>query len=144
VNDAVEGAMRGVIGSLAMTGLRQFSADVGLLEKTPPEEIADKPAEGLMEKVPPDRRKAAVLGIHCVVGAAGGVAYGALPDFVRQKSWSGPLWGLAIWFSYEAGVAPLLGLKHARDVPPGERATLFADHLLYGYILSQTQRRPDY
>ena len=144
MKDALEGAMRGVIGSLAMSGLRQFSASLGLIEKTPPEEIADEPADGLMERVPPERRKAAVLAIHSAIGAAGGVTYGAVPNVVRQKSWSGPIWGMIIWVSYEAGVAPLLGLKHERDVPPGERATLIADHLLYGYILAQTQRRPDY
>jgi hypothetical protein len=143
VNDAVEGAMRGVIGALAMTGMRQFAADVGLIEKTPPEEMAEN-AEGMMAKVPQDKRKAAVLGIHCAVGAAGGVSYGILPDPVRQKAWSGPLWGLAIWVGYEAGVAQLLNLKHAYDFPARERAAIIADHLLYGYVLSQTQRRPDY
>jgi hypothetical protein len=144
VNDAAEGAMRGVIGSLAMSGMRQFAADLGLIEKTPPQELADKPARGIMEKVPPDKRQAAVLGIHMAVGAAGGVLYGALPDPVRQKAWSGPLWGLAIWAVYDAGVAPMLNLKHAYDFPASERATTIADHLLYGYVLSQTQRRPDY
>lgn len=143
MNDAAEGAMRGVIGALAMTGMRQFAADVGLIEKTPPEAIADD-APGMMAKVPQDKRKAAVLGIHCAVGAAGGVGYGILPDPVRQKAWSGPLWGLAIWVSYEAGVAQVLGLKHGYDMPASERATIMADHLLYGYVLAQTQKRPDY
>jgi hypothetical protein len=144
VNDAVEGAVRGVVGSLAMTGMRQFAADLGLIEKTPPEELADKPADGVIAKVPQDKRKAAVLGIHCAVGAAGGVTYGVLPDFVRQKAWSGPFWGLAIWAVYEGGVAQVLGLKHAYDFPARERATIVADHLLYGYVLAQTQKRPNY
>jgi hypothetical protein len=144
MNDAAEGAVRGVIGALAMSGLRIIARDLGLIEKTPPEELADKPAEGLMAKVPPDKRSAAVGAIHCTVGASGGVGYGMLPDLVRQWSWSGPAWGVAIWLVYESAVAPALGLKHARRVPPAERATVIADHLLYGYVLSETRKRPRY
>ena len=144
MNDAAEGAMRGVIGALAMSGLRVFARDLGLIEKTPPEELADKPAEGLMAKVPADKRKAAVGAIHCAVGASGGVGYGILPDLVRRWGWSGPAYGLLVWVVYEEGVAPALGLTHARSVPPAERATVVADHLLYGYILSETRKRPSY
>jgi hypothetical protein len=144
VNDAAEGAVRGAIASLAMSGLRRFAADLGLVERTPPEEIADKPAKGLMEHVPQDYRAAAVGALHCGVGAVGGVTYGMFPDVVRQKAWSGPIWGLAIWAIYEGAVAPALGLKHARDVDATEQATIIADHLLYGYVLAETRRRPSY
>ena len=131
--------MRGVIGALAMSGLRTFARDLGQVEKTPPEEIADKPAEGLFEHVPADYRKTAVGVLHLLVGAAGGVAYGAVPDPIRQKAWSGPIWGVTIWVSYEFGAAPLLGLKHARDIDKSEQATIIVDHLLYGFILSETR-----
>jgi hypothetical protein len=46
--------------------------------------------------------------------------------------------------TYEFGVAPLFGLKHARDVDLNEQAVIVADHLLYGYVLSETRRRPSY
>jgi hypothetical protein len=144
VNDAAQGALRGTIGALAMSGMRVFARDLGLVERTPPEEIAGKPASGLMEQVPAEHRRAAIGALHCLVGAAGGITYGALPDPVRQKAWSGPVWGVAIWMAYESVVAPALGLKHARDVDASERATIVADHLLYGYILSETNRRPSY
>jgi hypothetical protein len=144
VNDAVQGAVRGTVASLAMSGMRVFASDLGLVERTPPEELAAEPASGLMERVPPEHRRAAVGALHCAVGAVGGATYGVLPDIVRQKAWSGPIWGVAIWVTYEFGVAPVLGLKHARDVDVSEQATIVADHLLYGWILSETRRRPSY
>ena len=143
MNDAVQGAMRGAVASLAMSGARAFAKDLGLLEKTPPEAIAEN-ADGVMANVPSEWRPAAVRALHAVVGAVGGVTYGVVPDPIRQKAWSGPIWGVAIWVSYEFGVAPLVGLKHARDVDADEQAVLIADHLLYGWILSETRRRPSY
>ena len=144
MNDAAEGAIRGVIGALAMSGMRAFAQDLGLIGKTPPEELAEKPPEGVLQKLPENRRGAVVRLLHLGVGAAGGVGYGILPDLVRQKGWSGPMWGLAIWASYDAGVAPALGLAHGNPLPARERATFIADHLLYGHILAETRRRPSY
>jgi hypothetical protein len=144
VNDAAEGAMRGVIGALAMSGFRAFASDLGLIEKTPPEALADEPPEGMLQQLTTERRGVAVRLLHFGVGAAGGVGYGILPDLVRQKGWSGPLWGLAMWTGYDGVVAPALGLAHDRQMDGKERATFIADHLLYGYILSETRRRPSY
>jgi hypothetical protein len=140
--DLAQAAGRGVIGALAMSGLRVFARDLGLIEKTPPEALAEKPARGLMAQVPPDRRRAAIGALHCAVGAAGGVGFGVLPDLVRRQSWAGPAWGVLIWISYEGGVAPLLGLEHAKRVRPAEQAVLITDHLLYGYILNETRKGP--
>jgi hypothetical protein len=144
VNDAAEGAMRGVIGALAMSGVRAFASDLGLIGKTPPEELAEEPEGPLLPRLSEGQRGAAVRSLHLAVGAVGGIGYGVLPDLVRQKGWSGPLWGLVIWAGYDAGVAPLLGLTPSRSIDAKERATFVADHLLYGYILSETRRRPRY
>jgi hypothetical protein len=144
VNDAAEGAIRGVIGALAMSGMRAFASDIGLIEKTPPEALAEEPEGPLLPRLSPDHRRAAVRGLHLAVGAVGGAGYGMLPDPVRQKGWSGPVWGLAIWASYDAGVAPVLGGQQGSSIPAPARAAFIADHLLYGYILSETRRRPRY
>jgi hypothetical protein len=143
VNDAAEGAVRGAIAALAMSGFRSLASDLGLVEKTPPEAIAEN-TDGVMAKIPSGWRPAAVRVLHIGVGAVGGATYGVAPDPVRQKAWSGPIWGVAIYVTYEFGVAPLFGLKHARDVDLDEQAVIVADHLLYGWILSETRRRPSY
>jgi hypothetical protein len=144
MNDAVEGAMRGVIGALAMSGFRAFASDLGLIGKTPPEAVADEPPEGTLKQLPAERRGVVVRLLHFAVGAAGGAGYGVLPDVVRQQGWSGPMWGLVIWVGYDGAVAPALGLAQDRQIEAKARATFVADHLLYGYILSETRRRPRY
>jgi hypothetical protein len=135
------GALRGVVGALAMTGMRQFAAELGLIGKTPPEELADK-AQGLGSKLPAERGRAAVLTLHCAVGAAGGVGFGMLPDSIRQQAWAGPAWGIVIWLTYELAVEPLLGLGPVKRDKPTEHAAIIADHLLYGYVISETRGQP--
>jgi hypothetical protein len=78
---------------------------------------------------------------HWTYGAGGGAAFAALPQQVRAKAWAGPAYGLAIWLGFETAIAPLLGLKQARELRLRERSALAADHLLYGFVLSQMRRR---
>jgi hypothetical protein len=139
---ATRAAARGVVGSLAMSGLRRFAADLELLEKTPPEAIAERPARGLMRRVPPRRRSAAVHVIHTLVGAAGGLGFGLVPDGVRRRVWAGPAWGVAIWLSYETVAAPVLGLRHSGRERVTEHLLFLLDHLVYGYVLSETHGEP--
>ena len=65
-----------------------------------------------------------------------------LPDRVRLRPWAGPAYGLLVWIGFEAGIAPAVGLAHARKLRVVERLALAADHLLYGLILSEMRRRP--
>ena len=65
-----------------------------------------------------------------------------LPDRVRRRRWAGPAYGLGVWLGFELGLAPALGLKQARQVRPLERCALAADHLLYGFVLSEMRARP--
>ena len=76
-------------------------------------------------------------------GAAGGAVFAALPAPARRRGWAGPAYGLAIWLGFEVGIAPLLGLKQARQMRLSERAALAADHVLYGLVLSETRRRAE-
>ena len=138
--DAVHGAVRGVIGAVAMTGMRQLTADLGLVRSTPPEMIA-RHARAL-RKVPKTRRQAAVVLIHWTVGAQGGAMYGLLPESVRRTRWAGPVWGLVIWAMFDAAVGPLLDVKKGDWPNARERATLIADHVLYGFVLSETRAQP--
>ena len=134
--------MRGVIAAMAMSGMRACTKSLGLIKQAPPQSIFRQRAKFLRWSVPRKRRRAVEELTHWGFGAVGGVSYGALPDSVRRRVWSGPVFGLAMWLGFEMGLAPLLGLKESRRVRPVERATLAADHLLYGLVLSETRTRP--
>jgi hypothetical protein len=138
---ALAGA-RGAIAAMAMTGMRAFTVDLGIVEQTPPNAIVKQKARGLIRRVPRGRRVAAVELAHWGYGAAGGAAFGMLPDRVRLAPWAGPAYGLLIWVGFEAGIAPALGLSQARKLRLVERLALAADHLLYGLVLGEIRRRP--
>lgn len=134
--------LRGVIAAMAMSGMRAATKSLGLMEQAPPQAIFRQRAKFLLWSVPRKRRRAVEELTHWGYGAVGGVTYGALPDSVRRRVWSGPIFGLVLWLGFEMGVAPALGLKQSRQLRPVERAALAADHLLYGLVLSETRSRP--
>jgi hypothetical protein len=137
----VRAAARGAVGAMAMTGVRTFTADLGIVRETPPQSIAKKRRPtGVLSYVPKSRRRAFVEVMHWSVGVAGGAIFGAFPDELRRASWFGPAYGLGILLSYDFGIAPLLGLKQSQRPKATEQAALIADHLLYGLILSGGER----
>ena len=140
--EVAHAALRGAIGAMAMTGVRAFTQDVGLVKQTPPEAILKQRVAGLFRRVPRGRRRATVELIHWGYGAGGGAAFGILPDAVRRRAWAGPVYGLGVWLGFEMGIAPVLGLKQAKRLRVQERVALAADHLLYGLVLSEMRRRP--
>jgi hypothetical protein len=145
VTDAGELAhagLRGTIAAMAMTGMRAFTVDLGIVEQTPPEAILKQKARGLIRRVPRKRRRATIELLHWGYGAVGGVAFWLLPDEVRQRAWAGPVYGLVVWLGFELGIAPLLGLTQAKRLRAVERTALAVDHLLYGLVLSEIRRRP--
>jgi hypothetical protein len=127
---------------MAMTGMRSFTVSAGLVEETPPRAILRQKARGLLAVVPRRQRRAVVELAHWGYGAAGGAAFGALPDRVRRFPWSGPVYGLGIWLVYELGIAPVLGLSHAKRPRVDEHLSFAADHLLYGLVLNELRERP--
>ena len=134
--------LRGAIAAMAMTGMRAFTVDLGIVEQSPPEAIFKQRARGLIRRVPRGRRRSAVELAHWGYGAAGGAVFGLLPESTRRRAWAGPLYGLAVWVGFEVGIAPALGLTQASKLRLAERAALAADHLLYGLVLSETRRVP--
>lgn len=136
-------ALRGAIAAMAMSGMRTFTREIGLIGESPPQAIARQRAKALLRHVPRRRRRAVVELAHWTYGAAGGALFGALPASVRRRRrWVGPVYGLAIWGSFEFGIAPLLGLSQARQARVVERLVLAGDHLLYGLVLSEIRARP--
>ena len=136
------GALRGAIAAMAMTGMRAFTVDFGIVEEPPPQAIIRQRVRPLLKHVPRRRRRGVIELLHWAYGAVGGAAFSALPESVRLRPWAGPAYGVVVWLSFELGVAPVMGLAQAKRVRAAERAALAADHLLYGFVLSETRRRP--
>lgn len=139
VRDRVlEGAVRGAIASMAMTGAREFMRHIGLLEEPPPESIfLKKLVRRRPRGVEHGPVRAGVELAHWSYGAAAGAVFAALPGYLRRSAWSGPLFGLLVWTSFELGIAPLLGLPQARRRRRLDRLALAGDHVLYGFMLSE-------
>jgi hypothetical protein len=134
--------LRGAIAAMAMTGMRAFTVDLGIVEQTPPEAVVKQKARGLIRRVPRKRRRATIELVHWGYGAGGGAVFRLLPDDVRRRAWAGPVYGLLVWLGFELGLAPLLGLTQAQRLRAVERTALAVDHLLYGLVLSEIRRRP--
>jgi hypothetical protein len=140
VNTIIEGAAGGAIAAMAMTGMRSFTETVGIVDEAPPKAIFRQKAKGLIHLVPKKKRRAVIELAHWGYGTVGGAIYGAAPEDLRKRRWVGPAYGLALWVSFEAGLAPALGLSQAKKLRPMDRAGLAADHLLYGWVLASLQK----
>jgi len=135
-------AVRGVVAAMSMSGMRILAVRLGLLERTPPQMAVEEYAGGWLERIPKQRREAAVVLLHWAYGAGGGALFGALPARLRLQPWAGPVYGAVLWLGFEAVLAPLFGLDARRHRSRLERAALNADHLLYGAVLAELRRRP--
>jgi len=140
--EIAHGALRGAIAAMAMTGMRNVTTGLGIVKETPPIAIVRQRALGISKKLPRKRRRAATELFHWGYGAAGGAVFAALPAQVRQAPWAGPAYGLAVWIGFEMGIAPVLGLDLGKRERAAERLAFALDHLLYGFVLSETRRRP--
>ena len=140
--EVLHSAARGAVAAMAMSGLRTVTVSFGVVEETPPEAIFRQRARGLLRRVPRSRRKGVIELAHWAYGTGGGAAFGVLPESVRRAAWAGPVYGLVLWATFEAGLAPALGLARAKTQRPLERAAIAADHFLYGLVLSELRRRP--
>jgi hypothetical protein len=140
--DIVGGALRGAVAAMAMTGMRRFTVNAGIVGQPPPQAIVRQRIPGMGRSLGGrPRRRVLEEVFHWSYGAAGGAAFAALPQPLRAHRWAGPAYGLVIWLGFEAGIAPVLRLKQAGESRPAERAALAIDHLLYGLILSEGRDR---
>jgi hypothetical protein len=142
VKEIILAKFRGVVGAMAMTGVRVFAQHAGFIREDPPSRLTRKQARGLLKRVPRKRRRVVIELVHWWMGAVFGVVFALLPDSVRRRRWAGPLYGVLVWLGFDAVIAPALGLTE-RDWPKGrERAVFLADHLLFGLVLSELRARP--
>ncbi len=142
VAHVAHGAMRGVVAAMAMTGLRAMTISLRMVDEPPPRAILRQKSRGLFRLAGKRNRRALQELMHWGYGAAGGAGFAALPPEVRRRAWVGPVYGILIWIGFEAVQAPLIGLKQAKKLRPVERVALAVDHLLYGFVLSETRRLP--
>ncbi|MFG2090616.1 MULTISPECIES: hypothetical protein [unclassified Spirillospora] len=130
----VRAGARGLVAAMAMTGARTVTAAVGPHEQSPPEAIVKQHLPAL-RKLPDRHREALTELFHWTYGAAGGTVYGLLPRRIRSNPLSGPVYGLVIWLGFEAGIAPVLGVRHVHEHGFEWRAVVALDHLLYGIVV---------
>lgn len=129
---------RGVVAAMAMSGMRKVTTGLGLVQQTPPEQIAQEGLPRLFAQIPPGVRGEVVEFVHWAYGGVGGAMFGALPRPVRLHTWAGPAYGLVSWALFEAALAPLLGLRRTHEARPVERVAIAADHVLYGMVVAST------
>lgn len=140
------GMVRGVMAAMTMTGLRQITTGLGLVDQTPPDAVLKQRGFGVLVKSPRlayflARRQVAVVELaHWGYGAGGGVAFALLPPSLLRRRWAGVAYGLATWVAFEVSVAPVLGLDQARQIRPIERLMFALDHVLFGVVLAGDRR----
>jgi hypothetical protein len=140
-SDVGHATVRGVVGAMAMSGVRNITSEIGLLREPPPVAMAKRASKGMLRGVPKRFRRPIIEVFHWQVGALGGATFAVLPDAVRKQAWAGPAWGVLIQGTFGFVVAPALGLRQAKRPSVREQAALLADHLVYGYVLSDLPRR---
>jgi hypothetical protein len=138
----IHSTFRGIVGAMAMTGVRKFAAEAQVIRDDPPARMARKQAQGLLRRVPRRRRGAVVELIHWAMGAVFGLAFGLLPESIRMKAWAGPAYGFLVWVGFDTVVAPAAGLKQRRWPRGRERLVFMIDHLLFGLLLTEMRARP--
>jgi hypothetical protein len=133
---AVRAAARGLIAAMAMSGMRDFTASVGLLERSPPEVVVERHAPRAVKRLAVEHRSAITELAHWCYGAAGGAAFSLLPQRWRAALWVGPVYGMAVWLAFELGVGPLLGVQYPEQRRLAHRAMLALDHVMYGVVVA--------
>lgn len=136
LSEGIRDAMGGAVAAMAMSGMRQVTTEIGLVDEVPPEEVVDRNVPRLIERMSNEQRKVVVELAHWSYGAFGGVVFRLLPERIRQRRLAGAVYGVALWVLFEVVLAPLLGLKRPRDRGAGERAAFVADHAIYGLIVA--------
>lgn len=126
---------RGMVAAMAMSGVRSFTANLGLLDKPPPQKIVEHEAPPSLRAMSSERRAAVIELAHWAYGAGAGTVFGLLPRRVRAHPLSGPAYGVGIWLLFESVIAPALGVQ-SPEHRTVSRLMLVTDHVLYGTVVA--------
>lgn len=141
------GALGGLLGALAMSGLISVCVKVGVMTLNGGEDSTVKTASGISERVlhrplQKDEKGWAGAAVHYGFGATVGALYGAVSEVVPEVSLARGLpYGAAVWLGAHVIAVPAAGLG-----PPITSSNLsyeiveFMAHLLYGAVLDATRR----
>ena len=132
----IRAGTRGLVAAMAMTGTRTVTAAMGRHEKSPPEAIVDEHAPRPVREMDARHREALTELFHWGYGAGGGALFGMLPRGIRAHLAAGPLYGLALWLTFELAIAPVLGVDHTHKRKALWRIGVAFDHVLYGIIVA--------
>ena len=136
---AAYGALGGVGGTLALSGLRQALAWVGLVEKTAPEQVVERLEElELVDDWSPGARRLLTVAAHVAYGTGMGVAFGVLRRArggAAEEAAVGSALGILSWGAGWASWLPLTGVHS----PPWEQQTPrvllpVLDHATFGAV----------
>ena len=64
MSELLRSAARGVLGAMAMTGVRRVTTDLGLVCKPPPERIATEGIPGLFARLAPEHPETLIELCH--------------------------------------------------------------------------------
>lgn len=137
VHPLFRGALRGAVGAMAMSGMRQVAVGLDAIKRTPPAAILKEGVPAILHSIPENRRMAAIELAHWGYGATAGAAFALLPSRLRRSRLSGPVYGVVVWGGFELVIAPMLGLAHARKSRPRERWALLVDHVFFGFVIGE-------
>lgn len=142
---ALYGALGGLGGTLALSGLRAGLSRVGLVQTTAPEQVVERLEElGLLEGSSPEARRALTVAAHFAYGVGTGTVLGILrrrQGGVAEEAAVGAALGLLAWGAGWSSWLPLAGVHE----PPWEQETPkvllpVLDHAVFGAVWALLNR----
>ena len=136
---ALQGAVGGIGGTVALSAFRQALASVGLVGMTAPQQVVERLEEtGLLEGSSPGARRALAVVAHLAYGVGIGGALGLLRrerEGAKEEAAVGSALGLLAWGAGWASWLPLTGVH----LPPWKQQTAkvllpVLDHAIFGAV----------
>ncbi len=136
---AAYGALGGVGGTVALSGLRAALARAGLVQETAPEQVVERLGElGLLEGSSPVTRRLLAAGAHFAYGIGIGAVLGLIRDErggTGEETAVGSALGILAWGAGWATWLPLTGVHR----PPWKQRTPkvllpVIDHAAFGAV----------
>lgn len=133
------GAVGGVPGTIALSGLRSSLSKLGLVHETAPMQVVDRLTEtGFASDWPPAAKSALITGAHFGYGVGAGAVFGALrqeKEDVATEAAIGAALGVLVWGLGWAGWLPLLGVHRAPWTQSTPKVLLpILDHAVFGAV----------
>jgi len=140
--NAARGALLGAVSTVALTGLRQAMARVGLVHQSAPEQVVMRLEElGLLDDRSQGFRRSLAVVAHFAYGAGVGGAFGLLRGDARAEprisgeSAVGSALGVLSWGAGWTTLLPLLGVHRPPWSQKGPRVLLpVLDHAFFGAV----------